>query len=206
MNLDHIKAILATGYPASKGFVIDGKMVATNGHIAVVVPDDFELEDKAFDNLEAAWRRGIGAATTKATIGDLGLSRNDIWIRKIGPCSVNERFVRAFGPECEWHASAFDKPLVVRLNGDIVGLVMPLRSEITEPCFTEPTDEQLFAPIAEERNGFYLISDSEIQKRIDSKREELDGIEYRIGELEEEADELRNAITALESKLRKVPA
>jgi hypothetical protein len=205
MNLDHIKAILATEYLASKGLIIDGKLVATNGHIAVVVPDDFELEDRAFDRLEATWRKGIGAATTKAEVADLRLG-SDTWIRKIGPCFVNERFVRAFGPECEWHASAFDKPLVVRLNGDIVGLVMPMRAQIMEPCSVEPTDEQLFAPIAGERNGFYLISDSEIKKRIASEQKELDEIEDRIGELEEQADELRNAITALEAKLRKVPA
>ena len=205
MNLDHIKAILAAGYPASKGFVIDGKLVATNGHIAVVVPDDFELEDKAFDKLEPVWRKALANESHPAELGEVGKPNANYWYRTIGPCMVNETFVRALGSECEWSVSARDKPLVVRSGSVVVAVVMPVRPTELTSC-VEPTDEDLFSSLACEANGFYLISNAEIKERIASKQEELDGIEDRIGELEEEADELRNAITALEAKLSKVPA
>jgi hypothetical protein len=181
MNLDHLKAILATGHSASKSFVIDGKLVATNGHIAVVVPDDFDLEDKAFDKLEPVWRKALANESHPVELGEVGKPNPKYWYRKIGPCMVNETFVRALGSECEWSVSAHDKPLVVRSGGVVVAVVMPVRTTDLTSC-VEPTDEDLFAPLACEANGFYLISNPEIKERIADRQKELDGVEDRIGE------------------------
>jgi hypothetical protein len=219
INFAHIDALL-NGSSEKVSRVIDGVTYVAEGHFLVAYAGDLPtdgFEDKA--SIDAMWaklQREFSANPDFPPLGDLIL-QEPWYFRKIGDVTLNEAYVRCF-PGASFFPSTAGQSLAttpnsvgVVVDGRVIALVMGVKySGDYEPILLPVSDGDVFACFAAHGNGFYLLTDQEIRRRLldlqvelSSAREEKMSLEEEIGELEVEISELHVAIRARSSAASK---
>lgn len=197
MNYEHLASTFGSG--VAYAYRVDGERIVTNGHIAFIAPEDFAPKAKEYKRLGELWEKHSKSTPAPIPLGKCIGDGTSIQ-RKIGKEIVQERFVRCFGDDVTWTAApAPDQTLLVHRNGDLIGLVMPMKRETqVGTLWTKPaTDQQVFAPYACQENGWYLIDGPMMDLRIEDAEEALNQTIERRESLEDEETLCRSELKSL---------
>jgi hypothetical protein len=196
MNREHLRAILSANGPVLVA-ERDGRIIASEGHIAAEADYPITSDPQKQSSKEGfvrKWKAWSESEWPEIKPGDEVRQSYKHFLRKIGGATIHEAFCRTFaGPDTTWHwtGNPLD-PLVVKENGQLIGVVMPLRTfgayfDAGSPAV--PADAQVFGEFATEGNGYYLQDDQVLANEINDLHREIQDLEEKIETLESEKEE-----------------
>lgn len=200
--MTHIEAIANSGYSSYRSEV-DGFPVWSNGHIAV----HGDFTGRPVDSMPKTW--ALIASRTAETIATLGVAiidLNHIYRELLDESGlrvwIDEAYLRCLASEnVTIHIEAPDKPIAFRLDGRLIGIVMPFNKVFHSLPVCEPTDEQIFASFACAENDFYMQSKDAMRARL---AEELKDARDELRRANEELDEAQGEVDEYESEVRMI--
>jgi len=161
LNYENLKCSLANDEIIAVCPYADGELV-TDSRIAALVPKGFDQKESSPDGM------GMGIDAKRTMLGNLW-SRTKL-TRKPGvllsspmiltedsvlflrcfegdgfKVMVNERYARVFDSSAEWYGTAPNAAVTIHENGEMVGVVMPMRASTNYiPATAVPSDEDLY--------------------------------------------------------------
>ena len=196
MNHEHLRAILSAHGPTLVA-ECDGRIIASEGHIAAEADHPITSDPKKQSSKEGfvrKWKAWGESEWPEIKPGNDVSRSYKHFLRKIGDGIIDEAFYRTFaGPDTTWHRTGNPAdPLVVKENGNLIGVVMPMRmfgTYFDAGSLSVPTDAQVFGEFATEGNGYYLQNDQVLANKIHDLHREIKDLEEKIETLESEKEE-----------------
>ncbi len=208
INWKHVEALFLRA-PVLLVSESGGLRLVSDGHI--LVPAAFtpvgDQKTKEQPRAKLLWESSLTVPVKPAKIGGLvrtakGFPRIH---RRIGDGWVGEQYFRCFTGAAWTPTGDQTKPLLVHGNGVLSGIVMGtlLKDEPRDAICVEPTDAEVFGPLACAENDWYLMDEGAIRSRIDKTRDELDEAQRKFDSAHEELADLRARLKVLETTQRR---
>jgi hypothetical protein len=196
VNHEHLRAILSANGPTLIA-EHNSRIIASEGHIAAEADYPIASDPEKQSSKEGfvrKWKAWSESEWPEIKPGHEVRQSYKHFLRKIGDATIHEAFYRTFaGPGVTWHWTENPTdPLVVKENGQLIGVVMPTRTLGTyfdAGSLAVPTDAQVFGEFATEGNGYYLQDDQVLADEIHDLHREIKGLEEKIETLESEKEE-----------------
>lgn len=202
MNWNHIKAVFCERFIYAE---VDGRIIASNGHIALPWPHALPEGKKQLDRCGEMWRENIALPADPVVPGKL-FSGYHLY-RQIGTAFVDETYFRCLHDSgVTWSLGpGVDSPLRVHCDDNLLAVVMSVKtrsSELKELGWA--TDEEVFEVFSTPKNGYYLASEEKLLELIDDLKTEIDNNNSHIEDLEATNKEALGEIKALSGQLKKL--
>lgn len=171
MNLEHAKALSHQGWGCNRRADHNGVTIWSEGHImgpaTVEGATEYAGIPTLWDEIE---KREGESLVERGPIYECGR----YFYRELKSQSitviVDEAYLRTVRDDGDALIYAIDKDRAVsiRLNGKLVGLLMPVRTSVEglTPMDREVSDEEAFRHYANEGNDWYLQGPEELRKRL----------------------------------------
>lgn len=196
MNVNHINAVTKVSY---RTCVVNGVTLGTDGFIAFVVPEGCTsvASDENFKRLADVWKQ-YDVPPAPALVGGVHKEYGEFY-RRIGKQFINERYYRCFcGDGVVFQSSGKHKAILVFDGDRRIGMIMPVLFDTFEDALKEePTDQEVFAPIAGPENGWYAQSDAVMRQRIAEAEKELADLKSQRADIEDEISEVESSLAGM---------
>lgn len=169
MNLQHLEAIAKFEY-RTRSCVLDGKLLWTDGHIAV--PFDLPSKNQSFDPLTKLWSQCLDQSIGQ----ELFPSKVFRWaddsgiVRSLGNgVFINEAYLRAFGDGLTIRGDGPKGRIRFYRDGllEAVAIGMKESSDELVEVSGEVADDLVFRPFACPANDWYLQPAEWLRKKLD---------------------------------------
>lgn len=193
----------------------DGVRLWSNGHI--LIPADYAGEEKYnAGNLWSAHLKRDGE--TELNLGRCIAVSARVY-RNLESSSLSIWIDEAYRQVCQMDGAvpygvATNKAIAFRVDGNLVSLCMPVKTNGSDGIACEPTDELVWAAYATDGNGWYRQSipalrerwTRELQKIQSDIRRAQKEVEELVRRAQEEVEELKIDAASIETRLAKLPA
>ncbi len=197
MNWNHVNAMCKFS-GILRVAEVDGVKLASDGHMLFIVGDGFTEppNKKEHPPMEKMWREW-SLIEPQPSVPSSCTGEGKVIGRMIGDAFVAERYIRCFDQFATFTSRNVKDPVLVHLDGVLVGGIMPMSKPSEKRIAKEVTDSDVFGPYACAENDWYLIDAAAIEDRLNHAEREARNARERIEEAENELAEWRSEIVSL---------